>query len=162
MSLLDNLFSTLSYAMFVAPAAAVVIWMVWRIMVWCLFYTTLVSNWLGSLPTLFQIPTLIGLVLVAWPLLLLALCGWILTLVFPGLALERGEVPRLFVRSKSQAFSQIFLFLLLLPLIVVPLRYLADRVEGPQISVWHWVLVFGPLPVLAIWLVARSIRRKRD
>lgn len=158
---LQNLFSTLSYAMFAAPAAAVVIWMVWRVMVWCLFYTTLVSTWVGSLPALFQIPIMIGLLLVAWPLLLLALSGWILTLVFPGLALERGEVPRLFARSRSPAFSRIFIFLLLLPLIVVPLRYLADRVEGPQISFWHWVLVFGPLPVLAIWLVAR-IRRKRD
>jgi hypothetical protein len=159
--LLDNLFSTLSYAMFAAPAAAVVIWMVWRVMVWCLFYTTLVSGWLGGLPAIYQIPILIGLLLVAWPLLLLALCGWILTLALPGLALEHGEVPRLFARSRSRAFSQVFLFLLLLPLIVVPLRYLADRLEGPQISFWHWVLVFGPLPALAIWLAAR-IRQKRD
>jgi len=147
--------------MFAAPAVAVVIWVVWRLMVWCLFYATLVSTWVGSQPAVIQIPTLIGLVLVAWPLLLLALCGWILTLAFPGLALEHGEVPHLFARNRSRAFSRIFLFLLLLPLIVVPLRYLADRVEGPQISVWHWVLVFGPLPVLVIWLVAR-IRRKRD
>jgi hypothetical protein len=159
--LFNNLFSTLSYAMFAAPAAAVVIWVVWRLMVWCLFYTTLVSNWVGSLPVLFQIPIMIGLLLVAWPLLLLALCGWVLTLTFPGLAVERGEVPRLFARNRSQAFSRIFLFLLFLPLIVVPLRYLADRVEGPQISVWHWVLVLGPLPVLTILLVSR-IRRKRD
>jgi len=159
--LFDNLFSTLSYAMFAAPAAAVVIWMVWRVMVWCLFYTTLVSTWVGGLSVLFQIPILIGLLLVAWPLLLLALSGWVLTLVFPGLALQRGEVPRLFVRSRSPAFSQIFIFLLLLPLIVVPLRYVADRVEGPQISFWHWALVFGPLPFLAIWLVAR-IRRNQD
>src|SRR6185369_11641813 len=62
--LLDNLFSTLSYAMFAAPAVAVVIWVVWRLMVWCLFYATLVSTWVGSQPAVIQIPTLIGLVLV--------------------------------------------------------------------------------------------------
>jgi hypothetical protein len=130
----------LSYVIFAAPAAAA---------------------WVGSLPTIFQIPIVIGLLLFAWPLLLLALFGWILILIFHGLAVEHGEVPRLFARSTSQAFSYIFLFLVALPLVVVPLRYLADRLEGPQISFWHWLLVFGPIPVLVIWLVAR-IRRKQD
>jgi hypothetical protein len=36
-----------------------------------------------------------------------------------------------------------------------------ERIEGPQISFWHWVLVFGPLPMLLIWLVAR-VRRTRN
>jgi hypothetical protein len=157
----ERLFSTLSYVIFAAPAAAVVIWIVWRVMVWCLFYTALVSAWVGSLPAIFQIPIVIGLLLFAWPLLLLALLGWILILIFPGLASEQGEVPRLFARSTSQTFSYIFLFLVALPLVVVPLRYLADRLEGPQISFWHWLLVFGPIPVLVIWLVAR-IRRKQN
>jgi hypothetical protein len=157
----EDLFTNLSYVLFVAPAAVVVIWMVWRVMVWCLFYTAVVSAWVGSLPAIFQIPMMIGLLLVAWPLLLLALFGWILVLIFPGLAVEHGEVPRLFARSASRALSYIFLFCLALPLVCVPLRYLADRLEGPKISFWHWLLVFGPLPVLAIWLVAR-IRRKQD
>ena len=156
----ENLFSTLTYVLFVAPAAVVVIWVVWRVMVWCLFYTALVSAWVGRLPAVFQIPIVIGLLLIAWPLLLLALLGWILTVIFPRLALEQGEVPRLFARSTSPALSYIFLSLLLLPLVLVPLRYLADRLEGPQISFWHWVLVFGPLPILAIWLVAR-VRRNQ-
>ena len=147
--------------MFVAPAAAVVLWLVWRAMVWCLFYTALVSTWVGSLPAILRIPMLIGLLLLAWPLLLLALLGWILILIFPGLAVEHGEVPRLFSGRPSRAFSYVFLSLVALPLVLVPLRYLADRLEGPQISFWHWLLVFGPLPLLLIWLVAR-IRRKQD
>jgi len=157
----ESLFSTLTYVLFVAPCAVVVLWMVWRVMVWCLFYTGLVSAWVGSLPALIQVPTSIGLLLVAWPLALLALAGWIVVLIFPRLAVEQGEVPRLFARSRSQALSYVFLFCLALPLVCVPMRYLADRLEGPQISLWHWLLVFGPLPVLAIWLVAR-IRRKPD
>ena len=155
----EILFSNLTYVMFAAPAAVVVIWTVWRVMVWCLFYTVVVSAWAGSLPAVFRIPMTIGLLLVAWPLLLLALLGWILVLIFPGLAVEHGEVPRLFARSRSRALSYVFLFCLALPLIFVPLRYLADRLEGPKISFWHWLLVLGPIPVLVIWLVAR-IRRK--
>ena len=146
--------------MFVAPAAVVVIWTVWRVMLWCLFHTAVVSAWVGSLPAVFQVPMTIGLVLVAWPLLLLALFGRILVLVFPGLAVGQGEVPRLFARSTSRALSYVFLFCLALPLIFVPLRYLADRLEGPKISFWHWVLVLGPIPVLVFWLVA-LIRRKQ-
>jgi hypothetical protein len=130
-------------------------------MVWCLFYTALVSAWVGSLPAVLQVPIVIGLLLVAWPLLLLALVGWILTLIFPSLAIEPGEVPRLFARSTSRALSYVFLSFLALPLVCVPLRYLADRLEGPKISFWHWLLVFGPIPLLLIWLVAR-IRRKPD
>jgi hypothetical protein len=157
----ENLFSTLSYVLFVAPCAVVVIWVVWRVMAWCLFHTARVSAWVGSLPAIFQVPLVIGLVLVAWPLLLLALFGWILVLIFPGLAVQRGEVPRLFARSQSPALHYIFVSFLLLPLVLVPLRYLADRIEGPQISFWHWLLVFGPLPVLAIWLVVRIRRSQR-
>ena len=78
----EKLFSTLTYVMFVAPAAVVVMWAVWRVMVCCLFYTGVVSAWVGSLPPIFRIPMMIGLLLVAWPLLLLALFGWILVLVF--------------------------------------------------------------------------------
>lgn len=155
----EILFSNLTYVMFAAPASVVVIWMVWRVMVWCLFYTAVVSAWAGSLPALLRVPIMVGLVLVAWPLLLLALFGWILVLVFPDLAVEHGEVPRLFARSTSRALSYVFLFCLALPLIFVPLRYLADRLEGPKISFWHWVLVLGSILVLVIWLVAR-IRRK--
>lgn len=157
----ENLFSTLTYVQFVASAAVVVIWTVWRVMVWCFFYTALVAAWVGSLPASFRIPILIGLLLITWPLLLLALFGWILILIFPGLAVEDGEVPRLFARNTSRAISYIFLFWLALPLVCVPLRYLADRLEGPKISFWHWLLVFGPIPVLLIWLVAR-IRRRQD
>jgi hypothetical protein len=146
--------------MFVAPAAVVVMWTVWRVMIWCLFHTGVVSAWVGSLPILFQVPMTIGLVLVAWPLLLLALLSWMLVLIFPGLAVEQDEVPRLFARSTSRALSYVFLFCLALPLVFVPFRYLADRLEGPKIAFWHWLLVLGPIPVLVIWLVA-LIRRKQ-
>ena len=157
----ENLFSTLSYVVFAAPGAVVVIWVVWRLMAWCLFYTAVVSAWVGGLPALFQVPIVIGLVLVAWPLLLLALIAWIATAIFPRLAVEQGQAPRLFARSTSPTLSYVFWFCLALPLVFVPLRYLADRLEGPQISVWHWLLVFGPIPMLALWLVAR-VRRKPD
>jgi len=33
----ERLFSTLPYAVFAAPCAIVVIWMIWRVMAWCLF-----------------------------------------------------------------------------------------------------------------------------
>ena len=156
----ERLFSTLSYALFAAPAAVVVIWVIWRVMVCCLFYTSVVSAWVGSLPVFLRIPIVIGLLLVAWPLLLLALSGWIVTRLFPGLAVEQGEVPRLFARSTSQAFSYVFIFFLVVPVLSVPLKYLAYRLAGPQISTWHWILVFGPIPVLAIWLAVR-VRRKQ-
>jgi hypothetical protein len=158
----EMLFNTLLYALFVTPAAVVVIWVVWRVMVWCLYHTALVSAWVGRLPAILQVPIVIGLLLLAWPLLLLALFSWLLIRVFPGLAVEHGEVPRLFARNRSQALSYIFLsFLIFLP-VVVPLSYLADRLEGPQISFWHWLLVFGPIPVLIIWLVARIRRIQRE
>lgn len=156
----ENLFSTLTYVLFVAPAAIVMIWMVWRLAVWCLFYTALVSAWVGNRPATLQVPIVTGMLLIAWPLLLLALFGYVLTLIFPGLAVAQGEVPRLFARSTSQTLSYVFLFFLFLPIVLVPLRYLADRLEGPQISTWHWLLVFGAIPVLAIWLIVR-IRRKQ-
>jgi hypothetical protein len=88
----------------------------------------------------------------------MAWCRFYIIRIFPGLAVQRGEVPRLFARSTSHALHYIFVFFLLLPLVLVPLRYLADRIEGPQIAFWHWLLVVGPIPVLLIWLVAR-IRR---
>ena len=158
----ERLFNILLYALWVTPAAVVVTWVVWRAMVWCHYYTALVSAWVGRLPAILQVPIVIALLLLAWPLLLLALFGWLLIRVFPGIAGETGEVPRLFARSRSQALSYIFLsFLILLP-VVVPLRYLADRLEGPQISFWHWLLVFGPIPVLIIWLVTRIRRIQRE
>jgi hypothetical protein len=130
-------------------------------MAWCRFHTARIAAWVGRLPAILRVPLSIGLLLVAWPLLLLALFAWILALIFPGLAARHGEVPRLFARSTSPALHYIFVSFLLLPLVLVPLRYLADRIEGPQISFWHWLLVLGPLPVLVIWLVAR-IRRAQD
>jgi hypothetical protein len=147
------------YVLFIAPAAVVVMWAVWRVMVWCLFCTGMVSARVRTVPVIFQIPLLFGLFLFAWPLLLLALVGRTVVLIFPSLAIEQGEVPRLFSRNRSEALSYTFLSLLLLPLVCVPLRYLADRVEGPKILFWHWILVFGPVSVLAVWLIAR-IRRK--
>lgn len=157
----EKLFSTLTYVLFVSPAAVVVIWALGRIAAWCLFYAGLVSGWVGGLPVILQVPIVVGLLLVAWPLFLLAAIRWILVLVFPALALEQGEVPRLFARNTSRAISYTFLFCLLLPLVLVPLRFVADRLEGPQINFWHWVLVFGPIPLMVIGLVA-LIRRKRD
>jgi hypothetical protein len=157
----ERLFSAALYALFAAPAAAVVIWLVWRVMAWCLFHTASVSAWIGSLPAILQIPIVIGLVLIAWPLLLLALLGWILTLIFPGLTVEQGRVPRIFARNRSRALSYTFLFLLALPLLVVPLRYLAYRLAGAEITTWHWLLVFGPISVLAIWLAAHIRRLRR-
>jgi hypothetical protein len=156
----ENLFSTLSYVVFAAPAAVVLIWVIWRVMVWSLFYTSLVAAWAGGLPTIFQVPVSTGLVLFAWPMLLLAAVAWILILVFPDLAPAQGEVPRLFARSRSRALSHVFLFCLALPLVFVPLRYLADRLEGPKILFWHWLLVVGPISLLAIWFVAFLLRRE--
>jgi hypothetical protein len=151
----------LSYVVFAAPGAVVVIWVAWRVMAWCLFHTARLSAWIGGLPALFQIPIVTGLLLVAWPLLLLALMAWILGVIFPGLAVEGSGAPPVFARSTSPALSYVFWFCLALPLVCVPLRYLADRLEGPQIGFWHWLLVFGPIPLLALWLVAR-VRRKPD
>jgi hypothetical protein len=121
----ERLFSTLSYALFVAPGAVVVVWIVWRVAIWCLFYAALLRAWVS------------------------------------GHALDHGEAPRLFARNTSRSISYVFIFFLALPLLLVPLRYLADRLEGPQIGVLHWLLVAGPLPVLLTWLVA-LIRRHQD
>ena len=132
-------------------------------MVWCLFYTAVVSTWVGSLPAIFRIPILIGLLLLARPLLLLALSSWILILIFQALPLNMAKFHVFFPSGRPN--SSLFLMFSFpwwpLPLVLVPLRYLADRLEGPQISFWHWLLVFGPLPLLLIWLVAR-IRRKQE
>jgi hypothetical protein len=71
-------------------------------MVWCLFHC-LDFSLVGSLPAIFQIPIVIGLLLFAWPLLLLALL-LILILIFPGLASEHSEVPRLLLVAVSNLF----------------------------------------------------------
>ena len=157
----ERLFSTLSYALFAAPGAVVVIWMLWRVMTWCLFHAAVVSAWVGRLPAPFPVPMAVGLLLIAWPMLLLALVAWILIGLLPGLAVEQGRAPRLFARSTSRALSRVFLFCLVLPLVFVPMRYLADRLEGPKILFWHWLLVLGAISVLAIWLIARA-QRKQD
>jgi hypothetical protein len=157
----ERLFSDLSYAVFVAPGGIVVIWMVWRVMAWSLFHTAVVTAWVGHLPTVFSLPMAVGLLLIAWPLLLLALVAWILIRLFPGLAVEQGQAPRLFARNTSPALSHVFLFCVALPLVFVPMRYLADRLEGPKILFWHWLLVLGPIAVLVIWLIAR-LRQKQD
>ncbi len=157
----ERLFSHLSYAVFVAPAAVVVLWIVWRVMAWCLFHARVVSAWMAELPAPLPVPVAVGLVLIAWPLLLLALVAWIVVGFFPGLAGEQGKAPRLFARSTSRALSRVFLFCLALPLVFVPLRFLADRLEGPKILVWHWVLALGSIAVLVSWLIVR-LRRKQD
>jgi hypothetical protein len=156
----ENLFSTLSYALFVAPCAVVVIWVVWRVMAWCRFYTALVPAWVGSLPAIFQVPILIGLLLVAWPLLLLAFFGWILVLIFPSLAVQHGEVPRLFVRSTSHALHYIFVVLSAPAPCPGSIEISGGSNRAAAESFWHWLLVFGPIPVLVIWLVARIWRNQ--
>jgi hypothetical protein len=103
----ERLFSAVSYALFAAPAAIVVIWLVWRLIAWCL-----------------------------------------------------GAAPRLFARNTSPVVSAFFLFFLALPLVLVPLKYLADRLAGTEITPWHWLIVYGPVPAMAIWLAIR-LRRKR-
>jgi hypothetical protein len=122
----ERLFSTVSYALFIAPGAVVVMWILWRVAVWCRFHTARLVARVGGSP-----------------------------------AAKNYDFPRLFARNTSRAISYFFIFFLALPLLVVPLRYLADRLEGPQIGVLHWLLVVGPLPVLIAWLVA-LIRRKED
>jgi hypothetical protein len=157
----ENLFNTSQYALFAAPGALVVIWMAWRVMAWCLFHMAAVAAWLGRQPSRFQLPLTVGLLLVAWPLLLPALSGWLLTRLFPALALAPDVVPRLFARTSSRAFSHLFLFFLALPLVVVPLKFLAHRLAGTEISVWHWLLVYGPILVLLTCLTAH-LRRMQD
>ena len=157
----ESLFSGLSYALFAAPGAVVVSWMLWRAMAWCLFHTAVVSAWLGTQSAVVQIPIAIGLLLLAWPLLVLALLAWILIRIFPAFAIHPGRAPRLFAPSKSRALSSIFVFFLAMPLAFVPLRYVAYQLEGSQIGVWHWLLVFGSILLLLIWLIAR-LRRRQD
>ena len=156
----ERLFSTLSYAVFAAPGVVVVMWIVWRLMAWCLFQTAEVSAWVYRLPAPLPVPVAVGLLLIGWPLLLLALVAWILIRIFPGLAVEQGQAPRLFARNTSSALSHVFLFCVALPLVFVPLRYLADRLEGPKILLWHWLLVLGPISVLVIWLIARMCQKQ--
>ena len=108
----ERLFSTLSYAVFVAPAVVVVLWVLWRVVAWSVF-------------------------------------------------LARGRAPQLFARNTSATLSHVFLFCVFLPLVFVPMRYLADRLEGPKILFWHWLLVLGSLAVVTIWLIAR-LRRRQD
>lgn len=94
-------------------------------------------------------------------MLLPALIAWTLVRIFPGLAAGEDDVPGLFAPNRSRILSQLFLFFVFLPLVLVPLKYLANQLGGPQVSAWHWVLVIGPVPVLLLWLVAR-LRRKPD
>ncbi len=68
---------------------------------------------------------------------------------------------RAFAPNTSATLSHVFLFCVALPLLFVPMRYLADRIEGPQIQVWHWLLVLGSLAAAVTWLVVR-LRRKPD
>jgi hypothetical protein len=82
--------------------------------------------------------------------------------LFPGLGVQHGEVPRLFARSRSRALSLVFLSFLILLFFVVPLKFLAHWIAGPQVSIWHWLLVFGPIPLLIVWLVARIRRLQRE
>jgi hypothetical protein len=153
------LFNTLQYALFAAPGVIVLLWVAWRIMAWCLFQSDRIWAWTRGLPVRLRCPVLVGLLILGWPLLLLALVAWILVCLFPGLATEEGDVPRLFAPNRSKILSQLFLFFVFLPLVTVPLKFLAHHLAGPQISVWHWALVYGPVPVLLFWLVAR-LRRK--
>jgi hypothetical protein len=111
----ENLFSAVSYALFAAPAAIVVIWLVWHLTVWCLSH-----------------------------------------------ARRQGAAPRLFARNTSRTVSAFFLFFLALPLVLVPLKFLAYRLAGPQITGWHWLIAYGPVPVMALWLAARLRRKRTD
>ena len=87
----ERLFNNLLYALWVPPAAVVVTWVVWRAMVWCLYYTALVSAWVGRLPAILQVPIAIGLLLLAWPLLLLAFLVGFLFAFFPALPLNMAK-----------------------------------------------------------------------
>lgn len=70
------------------PIAALVIWLFWRACVWCLCLASIISLWLLGLPTKLYIPLMVILAIVAWPLALLALFGWMLLAIFPGLMPE--------------------------------------------------------------------------
>src|SRR6476646_536234 len=76
----------------------------------------------------------------------------------------RGQcaAPRLFARNTSRTVSAFFLFFLALPLVLVPLKFLAYRLAGPQITAWHWLIAYGPVPVMALWLAARLRRKRTD
>ena len=76
--------------------------------------------------------------------------------------LRGGAAPRLFARNTSPAVSAFFLFFLALPLLLVPLKFVAYRLAGPQITVWHWLIAYGPVPVMAIWLALRLRRKRTD
>ena len=117
----ERLFSILTYALFATPAAIVVLWAVWRVMLWCL-----------------------------------SILAWFA--YFPALACSTAKSPV----SWSRALSLVFLSFLILLFFVVPLKFLAHWIAGPQVSVWHWLLVFGPIPLLIVWLVARIRRLQRE
>jgi hypothetical protein len=153
---------TLLFVALAVPVAVAVMWMVWRVIVWCVFFTAGFSLWVKSLPAIIQIPILIVLLLIAWPLLLLALFAWKLFQIFPSLFPKGdGDVPRFSSFSESLAWSDFLVLLLGYPLVALPLFFLAKVLAGPQISIWHWLIVFGPILLLVIWLVAR-IRRKEN
>ena len=50
----ERLFNILLYALWVTPAAVVVTWVVWRVVIWCHSYTALVSAWVGRLPAILR------------------------------------------------------------------------------------------------------------
>lgn len=65
--------------------AAFLGWLLWRICVWCLFLVAVVSLSLLALPPMIYIPLMVILAVIAWPIALLALLGWLLLVAFPGL-----------------------------------------------------------------------------
>ncbi|MGH6917279.1 MAG: hypothetical protein ACREJ0_06200 [Geminicoccaceae bacterium] len=72
--------------------AVLVVWLLWRICVWCLALVSVVSLWLLALPPMIYIPLMVILAVIAWPVALLALFGWLLLAIFPGL-IPDGEDP---------------------------------------------------------------------
>jgi hypothetical protein len=105
---------------------------------------------------LFAAPGIVVLIWMIW-----RVTAWCLFHLLSGRGVEQNQAPRLFARNTSRAFSSVFLFCLTLPLVFVPLRYLADRLEGPKILFWHWLFALVPIPVLAISLIVR-MRRRQD
>lgn len=71
--------------------AALVIWCLWRISVWCLALVSVVSLWLLTLPPMIYIPLMVILAVIAWPVAFLALFGWVLLAIFPGLMPEDDD-----------------------------------------------------------------------
>jgi len=62
-----------------------ILWALWRVAVWCLFWVSIISLWLLQFPAVFYIPLMVILAVIAWPIAILALFGWLLMALFPGL-----------------------------------------------------------------------------